>query len=112
MKIKGSSIRNFIKSVDTTLYKGTRVTKETTLEYEREDGKLKQYLKNLEFISEETREGKKYTSQTKTTIHLEEGDVVIFENEIRGFVVPVEKFVTIGEALEDLECIKDLDKEY
>lgn len=112
MEIKGTSVRNFIKSVDTTLYKGTKVTKDTVLNYEREDGKLKQYLKDLEFVSEETREGDKFTSQTKTTIHLVEGDVVLFEDETRGFVVPVDKFVNIGEALEDLECIKDLDKEY
>ena len=42
---------------------------------------------------------------------MKEGMTILFEDENRGYVVPVEKFVTIGEALEDLNCIKDLDKE-
>ena len=42
---------------------------------------------------------------------MKEGMVVLFENENRGYVVPVDRYVRIGEALEDLECIKDLDKE-
>jgi hypothetical protein len=37
--------------------------------------------------------------------------VVLFEDESRGYVVPVDRYVTIKEAKEDLECISDLDKE-
>lgn len=104
-------MRNFIKNPDVTIYKGMNVTKDTVLNYEREDGNLKQELKNLEFIQFEKRKSDNFESETKTTIHMKEGMTILFEDENRGYVVPVEKFVTIGEALEDLECIKDLDKE-
>jgi hypothetical protein len=104
-------MRNFIKCPDVTIYKGFKVDKSSTLTFTREDGKLKQELKDLEFIQYETRETEEYTSETKTTIHLKEGMVVLYEDENRGYVVPLERFVTIGEAHEDLECILDLDKE-
>ena len=41
-------------------------------------------------------------SEDGTTITLEEGDVLVFEEEGRGYIKPVEEFVTIGEAIEDL----------
>lgn len=104
-------MRNFIKNVDVTIYKGMIVNKDTKLSYEREDGKLKQELKDLEFNQWSKKETEDYESEIKTTIHLKEGMVVLFEDEDRGYVVPVEKYVTIGEAIEDLNCIKDLDKE-
>ena len=39
---------------------------------------------------------------------VKEGDVLIFEEEGRGYVKPVEPFVTIEEAIDDLTNIKDL----
>lgn len=104
-------MRNYIKNPDVTIYKGVEVNKNTKLKFDRKDGKLKQRLKNLEFVQYETREADNFESETKTTIHLKEGMIVLYEDENRGYVVPVERYVTIGEALEDLECIKDLDKE-
>lgn len=101
----------YIKSVDTTIYKGIEVNKDSKLEWKREDGKKHQVLENFEFIQEEKIEKEQYSQEIKTTIHLKEGDIVLFEDEERGYVVPVDKFVTIGEAIEDLDCIKDLDKE-
>ena len=43
-----------------------------------------------------------------TTIYLKEGDVLVFEEEGRGYIKPVESFVTIEEAIEDLTNIRDL----
>lgn len=104
-------MKNYIKNPDVTIYKGIEVDKNTKLKFEREDGKVKQELKNLEFVQYERREADNFESETNTKIHLKEGMIVLFEDEKRGYVVPVERYVTIGEALEDLECIKDLDKE-
>ena len=104
-------MKNFIKNPDVTIYKGVNVDKKTTLKFEREDGNLRQELKNLEFVQFEKRQAENFESETKTTIHLKEGMTVLFEDEKRGYVVPLERYVTIGEALEDLNCIKDLDKE-
>jgi len=104
-------MKNYIKNPDVTIYKGVCVDKDTVLSFEREDGKLKQELKDFKFVQYEKREADNFVSETKTTIDLKEGMVVLFEDKNRGYVVPVERYVTIGEALEDLGYIKDLDKE-
>ena len=52
--------------------------------------------------------GEGYKSTYNSTIQLKEGDILIVEEEGRGYVKPVEEFVTIQEAIDDLENIKDL----
>jgi hypothetical protein len=42
----------------------------------------------------------------RTTIHLKEGDILVFEEAGRGYIKPVEDFVTIEEAIDDLSNIK------
>lgn len=88
---------------------GIEVTKDTKLEYENEN--VKQYLVNLVFHSVTKVKGENYESVCDTTIYLKEGDILIFEEEGRGYIKPVEEFVTIGEAIEDFENIKSLDEE-
>ena len=98
----------FIRKPSIDMLAGIRVTKDTTLSYENEN--VKQSLKDLVFHSVTTVRGEEYVSTYDTFIFLNEGDVLIFEEEGRGYVKPVEEFVTIGEAIEDLENIKSLDK--
>jgi hypothetical protein len=88
------------------MYLGVKVTKDTALEYENET--VKQTLKDLVLHSVTKVKGDKFESVYDTTIHLEEGDVLLFEEDERGYIVPVDKFVTIAEAIEDYENIKDL----
>jgi hypothetical protein len=52
--------------------------------------------------------GDGYRSKYDTVIELAEGDILIFEEEGRGYIKPVERFVTIEEAIEDLVNIKSL----
>ena len=85
---------------------GIRVTKDTSLNYENEN--VKQMLRNLVFKSTTTVKGEGYESTYNTTIYLNEGDILIFEEEGRGYVKPVEEFVTVKEAIEELKCIEDL----
>lgn len=86
---------------------GIRVTKDTELEYER-DG-VKQTLKNLVFRSVTTKTGEDYVSTIDTTITLKEGDILVFEDEGRGYIKPLGRTVcSIAEAIKDLENIKDL----
>ena len=96
----------FIRKPDINLYPGIRVTKDTELEYKNEN--VKQTLKNFVFHSVTKVKGEGYKSTYNTTIQLKEGDILIFEEEGRGYVKPVENFVTIQEAIDDLENIKDL----
>lgn len=88
------------------MYAGIKVAKDTTLEYKNEN--VEQKLENLVFHSVTKVKGENYESTYDTTIQLKEGDVLIFEEEGRGYIKPVEEFVTIAEAIEDYENIKDL----
>jgi hypothetical protein len=97
---------NFIKRPSIDLYPGIRVTKDTDLEYKNEN--VKQTVKDLVLHSVTEVKGDGFTSKYDTTIQLEDGDILIFESEGRGYIKPVEGFVTIEEAIDDLMNIKDL----
>lgn len=99
-------MKNFIRKPSIDLYPGIRVTKDTVLEYKNET--VKQTVKDLVLHSVTTVKGEGYKSKYDTTIQLKEGDLLIFEEEGRGYIKPVESFVTIEEAIEDLTNIKDL----
>lgn len=99
-------MEKFIRKPSIDMLAGIRVTKDTTLNYENEN--VKQILRNLVFKSTTTVKGEGYESTYNTTIYLNEGDILIFEEEGRGYVKPVEEFVTVKEAIEELKCIEDL----
>lgn len=96
----------FIRKPSIDLYPGIRVDKDTVLEYENEN--VTQRLEGLELKSVTRVKGEDYESVYTTTIRLKEGDILVFEEEGRGYIKPVETFVTIEEAIEDLANIKDL----
>lgn len=95
-----------IRKPNIDLYKGIRVDKDTEFEYKNEN--VEQTLKDLVFHSVTKVKGEGFESIYDTTITLNEGDVLVFEAEGRGYIKPVEALVTIAEAIEDLENIKDL----
>ena len=97
---------NFIRKPSIDLYPGIRVEKDTVLEYKNEN--VKQKVENLTLHSVMTVKGEGYKSKYDTTVKLKEGDVLIYEEEGRGYIKPVEDFVTIEEAIAELTCIKDL----
>ncbi len=99
-------MQNFIRKPSIDLYPGIKVTKDTTLEYKNES--VKQKLENLVLHSVTKVQGEGYKSKYDTTITLNEGDILVFEEEGRGYIKPVEEFVTIAEAIDDLTNIKDL----
>lgn len=96
----------YMKNPDITLYPGIKVTKDTEFDLQNEN--VKQELKDLTLHSVMTVKGDGYESTYDTIIHLKEGDVLIYEDEGRGYIKPVEKMVSIEEAIDDLENIKDL----
>lgn len=97
---------NFIRKPSIELYPGIRVTKDTVLEYK--NAGVKQKIENLKLHSVTTIKGDGYKSKYDTTVQLQEGDILIFEEEGRGYIKPVEAFVAIEEAIEELTNIKDL----
>lgn len=96
----------FIRKPSIDLYPGIRVAKDTEFAYSNEN--VQQSLKDLVFHSVTKVKGEGYESVYDTTIYLAEGDILVFEEEGRGYIKPVEPFVTIGEAIEDLTNIKDV----
>jgi len=100
----GKSMQVFVRKPSVDLYPGVRVDKDTVLEYENEN--VKQRLENLVFLSKTKVTGEGYESTYDTTIWLKEGDVLVFEEEGRGYIKPVDSFVTIEEAIEDYTNIK------
>lgn len=96
----------FIRKPSVDLYPGIRVDKDTVLEYKAEN--VEQKLENLVLHSITKVKGENYESVYDTTIRLKEGEILVFEEEGRGYIKPVEEFVTIAEAIEDLTNIKDL----
>lgn len=100
------SVKNFIKKPDIDLYPGIRVEKDTMMVYENEH--VKQELSDLVLHTVTTVKGESFESVYDTIIYLKEGDILVFEEEGRGYIKPVETMVTIAEAIEDLTNIKDL----
>jgi hypothetical protein len=96
----------FIRRPSIDLYPGIRVNKDTVLEYEHEN--VKQTVKDLVFRCITKIKGEGYDSIHDTTIYLEEGDVLVYESEARGYVKPVESFVSVAEAISDLTNVKDV----
>lgn len=99
-------MQNFIRKPSIDLYAGIRVDKDTVLDYKNEH--VEQKLENLVFHSVTKVKGENYESEYNTTIHLNEGDILLLVEESRGYIKPVEPFVSISEAIEDLTNIKDL----
>lgn len=99
-------LQRFIKKPSIDMYGGIKVTKGTTFEYKNEN--VHQTLKDLVFHSVTKVKGENFESTYDTTIHLEDGDILVFEEEGRGYIKPVEEFVTVKEAIAELENIKDL----
>ena len=99
-------MQKFIQKPDIQMYEGIVVDKDTVIEYKNEN--VKQTLKKLVFRSITKVKGEGYESQYKTTIILKEGGILIFDGEGRGYIKPVETFMTVQEAIEDLSCLTDL----
>lgn len=94
----------FIRRPSIDQYPGVRVDKDTVLEYKTEN--VSQTIKDLEMHSTVIMKGEGYESVLRTVIQLQEGDILIFEDEGRGYIKPVDGFVTIEEAIEELSCVK------
>lgn len=99
-------MQKFIRKPSIDMYAGIKVTKDTKLDYKNDN--VEQTLDNLVFHSITKVKGENYESTYDTTIHLKEGDVLIFEEEGRGYIKPVDSFVTVAEAVEELNCITDI----
>lgn len=100
-------MQRFIRKPSLDMLAGIKVDKDTVLEYKNDN--VDQTLKELVLHSITKVKGDNFESVYDTTIQLSEGDVLIFEEEGRGYIKPVEEFVTVKEAIKELNCISDLE---
>jgi hypothetical protein len=98
-----------IRQPNIDMVAGIKVDKGTDISYENEG--VKQTIKDLVLHSTMTIKGENYESINDTTIHLEEGDVLVFEEGGRGYIKPVETFMAVDEAIEELKCVLETTKE-
>lgn len=96
----------FIQNPSIDFYPGVRVDKDTVLEYKNEI--VEQKVENLVLHTVSKIKGEGYESIHETTVYLKDGDILIYEEEGRGYIKPLERFVTVAEAIEELENIKSV----
>ena len=96
----------FVRKPSIDLYPGIVVDKDTVLEYKNEN--VEQSLKDLVLHTKLKVKGESYESTYDTTIWLQDGDILLFEEESRGYIKPVDSFVSVQEAIEDFTNIKDV----
>ena len=101
-------MRKFIYRPDITLLDGVMVNKDTKLEFENEF--IKQTIDNLVLKTNKKEKTDKFESEFNLTINLDEGEILLFEEE-RGYFLPALPMSTVKEGIEDLESIKEFDKE-
>ena len=98
-------MEKFIRKPSIDMYAGITVYKDTKLEFKNDN--VDQKLENLIFKSKTRVTGEGYESTYDTTIELKEGDVLLFEENSRGYIKPVDSFVKVEEAIDELNCIKE-----
>ena len=101
-------MRKFIMRPDLEFYEGIKVDKETKIQFSNEY--VSQTIENLVLKTNKKEKTDKYESVFDLTINLTDGEILLFEEE-RGYFLPSLPMTTVADAIEELEAIKDLDKE-
>lgn len=99
-------MQKYIMKPSIELYPGIKVDKDTVLEFKREN--VEQTVKDLKLRSITKVKGDGVDAVYDITVELEEGDILIYEEDGRGYIKPVEPIVTVEEAIEDLMVIKEV----
>ena len=99
--------KRVILKPDVTMFPAIKVTKDTTLEFKND--RVEQTLRGLVLRTVTTVSGDNFESTTCTTVNLYEGEYLVFEEEGRGYIKPVQEVMTVCEAIEELTNIKDLE---
>ena len=87
------------------VYYGVEIKKNTKLEFENEF--VKQKLENLILYTTQEVKNDDFKSSIQTELYLKEGDLLLLEEEYRGYFKPAEvKFGSIQEAKKELKFIE------
>lgn len=99
-------MERFIRMPNVDLYHGVRITKDTEFEYKSDN--VEQKVENLVLYTTLRTKGENFESESHIKVNLSEGDILVFEDDGRGYIKPVEKMVTIDEAIENLTDVKEV----
>ena len=99
-------MERFIRMPNVDLYHGVRITKDTVLDYKNDN--VEQTVENLVLRTTLRAKGEGYESESHIRVDLTEGDILIFVDEGRGYIKPVERLVTVEEAIENLADVKEV----
>lgn len=87
------------------VYYGLRVKKDTKQEFQNDF--VKQKIENLVLYTEYEIKNENFKSTVKNELYLQEDDLLLLEEDNRGFFMPKEiKFGSIDEAIEEMNFIK------
>ena len=92
-----------IRQPDINMVAGIKVTKDTDISFENDA--VKQSIKNLVYSGTTKIKGDNFEGKNEIKVNLNEGDIVIYDGEERGYIVPAQRFMTISEAINELECV-------
>lgn len=88
------------------VYYGIRVNQDTKIEFKNDF--ITQKIENLILYTEQKIEKDEFKAYTKTELKLQENDLLLLEEENRGYFKPKDiKFGSIDEALEEMNFIKE-----
>lgn len=99
--------KRFIVKPNVEMHAGIVVDKNTEATFETEN--IKQTIKDLVLHTVTNVKGDGYESTYEVTVYLNEGDVLVFEPEGRGYIKPMETMYTIKDAIKELEYIADIE---
>lgn len=86
-------------------YEGVVVTKDLKLEFKND--KVEQKIENLYLVSKYVFKTNKYTTENILKMNLEEGEILLLEEENRGYFLPLDTPVgSIDTCIEDLSALK------
>ncbi len=92
-----------IRQPNINMVAGIRVTKDTDISFENDT--VKQSIKDLVYHGVVKIKGDNFEGTNEITVTLNEGDIVIYDGDERGYIVPAQRFMTVDEAIEELKCV-------
>lgn len=96
----------YVMIPNTDCYYGITVDKNTKESFKNE--RVKQTIENLVLKSEFKMKNEQFKSVTKTEIKLNEGDILLLEEDGRGYFLPKDVAVgTVDQAIDELMFLKE-----
>lgn len=106
MEKKSNVKKVYVQIPEPNVYYGIKVSKDTKEEFVNDF--VKQKIENLILYTDYTVQSERFVSKIHNELKLQEGELLLLEEENRGFFLPKDvKFGSIDEAVEEIMFIKE-----